>query len=99
MTSSMIAAHLLTCEILGRPWEFAPAFAPSRSIWKKQLLVNGLETTANLLRPTIPRCTHLGCALHWNGTEHSWDCACHGSQFDEEGAVLENPAMRNLKGR
>ncbi len=99
MTSSMVAARLLTCEILGRPWEFAPAFAPSRSIFKKQLLINGLEAAGNLLRPTSPRCTHLGCALHWNKTEHSWDCACHGSRFDREGTVLENPAMRNLKKR
>lgn len=42
------------------------------------------------------RCTHLGCLLHFNNAERSWDCPCHGSRFDHEGAVLEGPANRPL---
>ena len=37
------------------------------------------------------RCTHLGCLLRFNGAERSWDCPCHGSRFDIDGAVLEGP--------
>jgi glycine/D-amino acid oxidase-like deaminating enzyme/nitrite reductase/ring-hydroxylating ferredoxin subunit len=43
------------------------------------------------------RCTHLGCLLRFNGAERSWDCPCHGSRFDVDGAVLEGPATRPLE--
>jgi Rieske Fe-S protein len=42
------------------------------------------------------RCTHLGCLLRFNAAERSWDCPCHGSRFDVDGAVLEGPAVRDL---
>jgi nitrite reductase/ring-hydroxylating ferredoxin subunit len=45
------------------------------------------------------RCTHLGCLLHFNGAERSWDCPCHGSRFDVDGAVLEGPAVHPLERR
>ena len=45
------------------------------------------------------RCTHLGCLLRFNGAERSWDCPCHGSRFDVDGAVLEGPAVRPLARR
>ena len=43
------------------------------------------------------RCTHLGCLLRFNAAERSWDCPCHGSRFDVDGAVLEGPATRPLE--
>lgn len=41
------------------------------------------------------KCPHLGCMLHWNPNELSWDCPCHGSRFDYDGNLLDNPAQTN----
>ncbi|MBR0822955.1 FAD-dependent oxidoreductase [Bradyrhizobium liaoningense] len=41
-------------------------------------------------------CTHVGCHLRWNGFETCWDCPCHGSMFDIEGAPINAPAVSSL---
>ncbi|MCR5888046.1 FAD-dependent oxidoreductase [Hymenobacter sp. J193] len=41
-------------------------------------------------------CPHLGCVVHWNGLESSWDCPCHGSRFDAYGKLLMGPANSDL---
>ncbi|MFR7444623.1 MAG: Rieske 2Fe-2S domain-containing protein [Sellimonas intestinalis] len=38
-------------------------------------------------------CPHMGCQLSWNPDEQSWDCPCHGSRFDVEGNLLDDPAQ------
>ncbi len=42
-------------------------------------------------------CPHLGCILAWNSAEKSWDCPCHGSRFECDGAVLHGPAVQDVK--
>jgi len=97
MTSSMVSALILSDMILGRKNAFAEVFSPQRSIWKPQLLVNGLAAAGNLMAPSAPRCPHMGCALRWNSAENSWDCPCHGSRFEEGGKLIDNPAIKGLK--
>lgn len=96
MSTSMVAAQLLRDMILGRKNPYEELYSPSRSIFRAQLALNAAHSALGLITPTAPRCTHLGCALKWNSAEHTWDCSCHGSRFDEEGHLLENPALRDL---
>jgi len=42
-------------------------------------------------------CTHVGCKVHWNSVETSWDCPCHGSRFRPDGTVIEGPALHPLR--
>ena len=97
MTSSMVGAELLCDLVRDKKNDYASVFSPTRSIVHPRLISNATGAIVNLLTPTAPRCPHLGCALKYNRTEHSWDCPCHGSRFDEGGAVLDGPATDDKK--
>ena len=97
LTGAMVAAMCLTDLICDKQNDYLDIFSPQRSILKPQLFVNLFDTAVNYINPFPKRCPHLGCALKWNKYEHSWDCSCHGSRFDENGNILDNPANNNLK--
>jgi len=69
---------------------------------KGALIRDGLKKLAVYRdeRGTVHKCSaicpHLGCIVQWNGTEHTWDCPCHGSRFDPYGKVLNGPANVDL---
>lgn len=98
-TSSMLSAMILTDMIWGRKNDFFELFSPQRNIIKPQLLINTFESAINLLTPSAKRCPHLGCALKWNKAEHTWDCPCHGSRFEKNGKLLDNPSTGDAKFR
>ena len=63
------------------------------SVWDAPIYVvrhdNG-EYTAVLMK-----CTHRGCELRAEGALLS--CPCHGSEFSDDGRVMQSPATENLQ--
>lgn len=42
-------------------------------------------------------CPHLGCLVEWNPNDRTFDCPCHGSQFDAFGRLINGPAVADLE--
>ena len=96
MSGSMVAAEVLTDLIIDGKNEYQELYNPSRSIMRRQLFSNLTAAATGLLSIGRPRCAHMGCKLHWNDPDNSWDCHCHGSRYDEDGHVINNPAKKAI---
>lgn len=104
MTSSMIAAMIISDSICGRANPYEKVFTPQRILLRagiKNLCVDLGESVAGLTKGFLGkkerRCRHMGCHLVWNAEEKSWDCPCHGSRFEKDGRLIDNPAQRDLQ--
>ena len=139
MTTSMVAAMIISDKILGRKNDFSNIFSPDRFDMSESvdsLLKNTKETVKNFIAQIVDipdskvehiknghgglveyngeklgvykdengekyivktKCTHLGCQLHWNADELTWDCPCHGSRFDYKGYIIDSPTTKELK--
>jgi glycine/D-amino acid oxidase-like deaminating enzyme/nitrite reductase/ring-hydroxylating ferredoxin subunit len=58
--------------------------------------VAAFRDTAGKLTLRSATCTHMGCLVHWNTAEQTWDCPCHGSRFKPTGEVISGPAETSL---
>lgn len=65
-----------------------------RNAPKPVLIFRHQETQA--ITALNPMCTHQGCTVELLADENVFDCPCHGSQFDLDGAVLASPAEKPL---
>lgn len=110
MTTAMVSARILTAMISGRDCPEADIFSPQRHFTARatrELAVHGVYTVKGLAKhllpsgseKVIPNCPHMGCRLEWNPDEESYDCPCHGSRFDREGHLLDDPAQTDCKRR
>ena len=109
MTSSMVSAMLIRDEICGIKNPYEKLFSPQRlhpAASAKDFAVDMWESMKGLARGFLllfgkkekaRRCPHMGCGLRWNPDEESWDCPCHGSRFDCQGHLLDDPAQTSLR--
>ncbi len=97
MTSSMVAAGIISDLITKGSSDFEELYSPQRSMFTTQLFKNLGSAASGLLSMGTPRCSHLGCKLKWNKLEKTWDCPCHGSRFDKTGHIIDNPAKRKAR--
>ncbi len=102
MTFAMVAALLLRDELCGVENPYRKLFSPQRLCVRagiRDFLTDVGMSVKGLVRGLFcrPRCPHMGCELEWNPQERSWDCPCHGSRFDEDGKLLDNPAKRDIE--
>ncbi|MDD3304103.1 MAG: FAD-dependent oxidoreductase [Clostridia bacterium] len=60
-------------------------------------LIGVFKDNSGKLYKVNPKCTHLGCLLHFNRLDKTWDCACHGSRYQFDGTVIYGPSSRDLE--
>jgi glycine/D-amino acid oxidase-like deaminating enzyme/nitrite reductase/ring-hydroxylating ferredoxin subunit len=51
------------------------------------------------LQVLSPVCRHMGCVVHWNALDRTWDCPCHGGRYRADGVRLYGPPTRDLEKR
>jgi len=106
MTTSNVAANIITDKILGKTNKYEEIFTstrlnPVKNRWEFGEMIK--ETTNSLIINKFrgpedrPTCSHLGCELSWNNLEETWDCPCHGSRFDKNGNRIYGPAIDDIK--
>lgn len=102
MTTSMVAAQLISRKICKKPVPWESVFTPRRiklkASWKEA--INHLSESSRglalgLIHPDR-RCSHMGCRLKWNPHECTWECPCHGSRFSHQGKLLSGPAQTSV---
>jgi menaquinol-cytochrome c reductase iron-sulfur subunit len=70
-----------------------------RDGWIETTEVKGLwvvHQTGNQFTAYNGRCTHLGCAYSWQGSQNQFACPCHAGVFGLDGKVLAGPPPRPL---
>lgn len=66
----------------------APNEVPEGRMW--------LSNSDNGFLALYAVCTHLGCLPDWKPTNNRFECPCHGSKFELDGAYIGGPAPRDL---
>ncbi len=106
MTTSNIAANIITDLIMGKDNEFLEVYdstrlEPIKNSGEVGNMVKEIAKSIVAPRLDITRekkyCTHLGCELTWNELTKTWDCPCHGSRFEENGESIEAPSIKNME--
>lgn len=104
MSLSCVASELLADLICGKDNDYARIYSPKRvnlraasGRFAVDVGYSAVSLCSGLFSSRERRCTHLGCRLQKNADENTWECPCHGSEFDENGRVVFSPAKTSLK--
>jgi glycine/D-amino acid oxidase-like deaminating enzyme/nitrite reductase/ring-hydroxylating ferredoxin subunit len=87
-------AHWLTPDQVSTVEEIKPGMGAVICRGSSKFAVSRDDKGSLHLRSAV--CSHLGCIVSWNSTEHTWDCPCHGSRFTPDGKLLNGPALSPL---
>ncbi len=103
MAFSMVSAVIISGRICKKAVPYEKIFSPQRLKFRlgiKNLLTDIGESVKGLGRGLFSKkerkCPHMGCRLEWNVEEERWECPCHGSGFDRDGKLLDDPARRDM---
>lgn len=102
LTNAMIAAMQLEDLLCDRESPLEELYAPDVPSLRElpQILADGARAVggiaAGALHTVSLRCPHLGCRLHFNKEEKTWECPCHGSRFDCRGRCIDGPAQTDI---
>ncbi len=105
MTNAYVAARIIRDGIDQKeraPWASTFDSTRIRSTLNRELLSAGVNAVQHIVGDRVtrrpePRCSHQGCVLRKDDALNTWDCPCHGSRFDENGTVLQGPAVKGIK--
>ncbi|MGM9971226.1 MAG: FAD-dependent oxidoreductase [Anaeroplasmataceae bacterium] len=97
MTGAMISSMVIANSVCGIKNPYQKLFSIYRRMLFMPLLKNIGKAIVGLVTPKTLRCSHMGCVLVWNNKELCYECPCHGSRYDYDGKVIENPAMSDKK--
>lgn len=75
--------------------EFSALSAVGGYAYKNNILI--VRTGEQMYVALSKICTHQGCTVEYNKNNNTVPCACHGSLFNIDGAVLNGPATASLK--
>lgn len=56
-----------------------------------------LQKESGAIEAFSAKCTHAGCLVEWNETQHSFLCKCHGGAFNEKGDPIAGPPKKPLE--
>ncbi|CAI5969195.1 unnamed protein product [Closterium sp. NIES-65] len=84
MADSWLATHKAGDRTLVQGLDDEPAY----------IVVNDDGSLGNFAINAI--CTHMGCVVPWVAEENKFMCPCHGSQYNNQGMVVQGPAPLSL---
>lgn len=103
MSLSSVASALIPDLISGRVNEYKRLYTPDRRNIRagaaglvKDAGCSAVYLFSGMFSKKERKCTHLGCRLQKNRDENTWECPCHGSQFDTKGKVKFSPAKTDM---